>query len=77
MTKNNDIKQALAVLVAVVCIIILYAFMLTLPVWWLWNSVMPQITGGRLSELTFLQALQLNLLFGILFRIWIPHQRKQ
>jgi hypothetical protein len=55
----------------------LYAFMLTLPVWWLWNSIVPQITGGRLSDLTFLQALQLNLLFGILFRIWIPYQKKQ
>ena len=77
MTNNNEIKQAIAVLVAVACIIVLYAFLLTLPVWWLWNSIVPQITGGRLSDLTFLQALQLNLLFGILFRIWIPYQKKQ
>jgi hypothetical protein len=77
MTNNNEIKQSIAVLVAVACIIVLYAFILTLPVWWLWNSIVPQITGGRLSDLTFLQALQLNLLFGILFRIWIPYQKKQ
>jgi hypothetical protein len=71
-----NIKQTIAIVVAVICIIIIYAFLLTLPVYWLWNAIIPDITGDRLKEISFLQALELNLLFGILFRIWIPHQNK-
>ncbi len=71
-----DIKQALAIVIAVVCLIVIYAFLLTLPVYLLWNAVIPEITGNRLKEINFLQALELNLLIGILFRIWIPHQNK-
>lgn len=72
-----DVKQAIAIVVAVICMIIIYAFLLTLPFYWLWNAVIPDITGNRLKEITFLQALELNLLVGILFRIWIPHQNNK
>jgi len=47
-----------------------------LPVWWLWNSLMPEITQGRLTEITFTQALKMNLLFGFCFRIWFPYTKK-
>lgn len=75
MPEKNDIMNVVAVSVAIVCIVVIYAVFLTLPVWWLWNSVIPEITNGKLREITFIQALQLNLLFGILFRIWTPYKQ--
>lgn len=72
-----NIKQIIAITVAVICMIVIYAFLLTLPVYLLWNAVIPDITNNTLKEITFLQALELNLLVGILFRIWIPHQNNK
>ena len=69
-------QQIFAITVAAICIVILYACIFTLPVWWLWNSLIPEITQGRFTELTFLQALKLNLLFGFCFRIWSPYNKK-
>jgi len=74
MPEKTDFMQVAAISVAVICVVLIYAFFLTLPVWWLWNSIIPEITNGRLKEITFVQALQLNLLFGIVFRIWMPHK---
>jgi len=76
MSDDFNIKQIFAISIAVVCLVIIYAVILTLPVWWLWNSLMPEITQGRLTEITFVQALKMNLLFGFCFRIWFPYTKK-
>jgi len=76
MSDDFNIKQIFAISIAVVCLVIIYAVILTLPVWWLWNSLIPEITQGRLTEITFTQALKMNLLFGFCFRIWFPYTKK-
>ena len=70
--RMDSFKYWVAVVVAFVCLAVLYAFAATLPVYWLWNAVVPEITNNALKELTFLQALQLNLLMGIMVRLWVP-----
>lgn len=49
-----------------VTLFILLVFILALPTMWLWNWLMPVIFG--LTEITFWQALGINILAGILFR---------
>ena len=49
------------ILVAIICTLIL-----TLPVMWLWNWLMPIIFG--LPEITFLQTLGLTILSSFLFK---------
>lgn len=49
-----------------ILVIAVFAIILAFPVMWLWNWVMPAIFG--LTRITFLQALGINLLCGILFR---------
>ncbi len=46
--------------------IIVSALLYALPVWLIWNYLMPDLFG--LKQLTLLQAFLLNLLAGILFR---------
>lgn len=68
----ESFKYWFAIVVAFACLAVLYAFAATLPVYWLWNAVIPEITNNALKELTFLQALQLNLLMAIMVRLWVP-----
>jgi len=44
------------------------AVFLALPTMWLWNALIPDITKNALTEVSFLQALGLNFLCGILFK---------
>ena len=48
------------------CVPVIISVLFSLPVMWLWNGLMPSIF--KLPEITFLQALGLNFLCGILFR---------
>lgn len=48
------------------CVSIIISVLFSLPVMWLWNGLMPAIF--KLPEITFLQALGLNILCGILFK---------
>jgi hypothetical protein len=47
-------------------IVIIWSCLLALPVWLLWNWLMPVIFG--LGKIGFLQSLGLNLLCGCLFK---------
>ena len=51
---------------AVVGIVVFVGALLTLPVYLLWNWLMPKLFG--LPSITLLQALGLNLLAGFLFK---------
>ena len=55
----NEVAKLLALIVTFVLI-------LGYPMMWLWNWLMPEIFG--LSEITFWQAIGLNILCTILFR---------
>ena len=57
----------------VIFLIIIVAFLMTLPTMWLWNWLMPLIFG--LIKINFWQALGLNLLCGILFKTPIPSNK--
>ena len=48
------------------CVSIIISVLFSLPVMWLWNGLMPAIF--KLPEITFLQALGLNILCSILFK---------
>jgi hypothetical protein len=45
----------------------LLAFVITIPVWWLWNNCLVGAVDG-INEIGILQSLGLNILFGMLFR---------
>ena len=60
--KNNVLEAILLI----VGLIVLAAILLALPLQLLWNWLMPVIFN--LSEITFWQALGLNMLAGILFK---------
>lgn len=51
-------------------LIIFLAILFAFPTMWLWDYLMPSLFG--LKTITFLQALALNILSGILFRTVNP-----
>lgn len=54
---------------------VLISVLFSLPVMWLWNGLMPEIF--KLPEISFLQAIGLNLLCGILFKSNYTSQSKK
>ena len=58
--------EVLGVAFAAFSIAVLAAVLLGLPLMWLWNWLMPVIF--KLPEITFLQAVGLNVLSSILFK---------
>ena len=64
-TITEGITAMFLIAVAVVGIVIFVGALLTLPVYLLWNWLMPKLFG--LPSITLLQALGLNLLAGFLF----------
>ncbi len=57
------------------CVSIIISVLFSLPVMWLWNGLMPAIF--KLPEITFLQALGLNILCSILFKSNYTAQSKK
>lgn len=60
------IVQYFAAAVGFITLIVLYSALLSLPVMWLWDAIMPDIFG--LKTITWLQAWGLSLLCGMLFK---------
>lgn len=58
--------KAVGIVIGVLGIVFALAVLLTVPVWLLWNWLMPAVFG--VAKVTLLQALGLNLLSSILFR---------
>lgn len=58
--------EALVGCLAMIAIMVLWAFVMALPVMWLWNWLMPMLFG--LKTLTWVEALGVNLLCGFLFK---------
>jgi hypothetical protein len=56
-----------------VIVILIAAILTAFPIMWLWNAVIPDIFN--LPEITFIQALGLNLLCSILFRPYISNNK--
>lgn len=55
-------------------VVILIAVILTaFPVMWLWNAVIPDIFN--LPEITFMQAVGLNMLCSIMFRPYVSNSK--
>ena len=59
-------EKVLAAVGLLVATIIVVTFIITLPVYWLWNWLMPELFG--LHTLTFWQALGVALLSSCLFK---------
>jgi hypothetical protein len=51
-----------------ICVAAALAFVIAFPVMLLWNAVLPTITKGAVTELSYLQAVGLYLLCHILFK---------
>lgn len=64
--KDLTGMEALTGCLLVIVIMILWAFVMALPVMWLWNWIMPMLFG--LKTLTWVEALGVNLLCGFLFK---------
>jgi hypothetical protein len=62
--------EKLLLILGAIMLVLLVAFLLTLPVMWLWNWLMPLIFG--LIKINFWQALGINILCGFLFKTSIP-----
>jgi hypothetical protein len=60
------IVKYFAAAVGFITLIVLYSALLSLPVMWLWDAIMPDIFG--LNTITWLQAWGLSLLCGMLFK---------
>lgn len=70
----NKAANIIAGTIAVLGVLALVALILVLPVWLLWNAVIPQATG--FNEITLVQALWLNLLCSILFKTTVNTSSK-
>lgn len=70
MSNQVDVADAVAKGLAVGLVIVIVALLMALPVMWLWNAILPDVTKGAVTELNFWQALGLNFLCSILVR---PH----
>ena len=68
MGKDNktSISSAIAVVVTVLFVAFLLSVVLCIPVWLLWNWLMPAIFG--LTKVSLIQAWGLSFLSGLLFR---------
>jgi len=60
------IVKYFAAAVGFITLIVLYSALLSLPVMWLWDAIMPDIFG--LNTITWPQAWGLSLLCGMLFK---------
>jgi hypothetical protein len=63
---NNDIIETIGSVLAAILMIVLVALILGFPLMWLWNWLMPGIFN--LPEITFWQALGLNVLSTLLIK---------
>jgi len=68
--KIRNIMEKLIIILGAITLIVLVAFLLALPVMWLWNWLMPLIFG--LIKINFWQALGINVLSGFLFKTSVP-----
>ena len=67
--KEDEMEKFLGGLIVslgIAAMVIILAILFALPVYWLWNWLMPIIFG--LKEITFWQAWGLNVLCGFLFK---------
>jgi len=64
----KEMAGCLTVIFGMIGAVIVLAVLMALPTMWLWNAIVPDITKNAVTELTFLQALGLNFLCGILFK---------
>ena len=67
--------RALYIFSGTVALVILFSFLLSLPVMLLWDAVMPQIFTG-LHEISWMQAWGLSLLCGLLFKSHISDKKQ-
>jgi len=58
--------EAFIKIVSGLLLILGLGLLLSLPVMWLWNYVMPDVFG--LNEITFFQSVAINVLSGLLFQ---------
>lgn len=68
MSNQVDVVDAVTKFFAASLVIVIVALLMALPVMWLWNAIIPDVTKGAVTELNFWQALGLNFLCGILVR---------
>ena len=66
MYTLNEFVEKLGYAVLFVILIVFFALLTGIPVYFLWNWLMPEIFG--LTEITLLQAIGLSLLCSLLFK---------
>lgn len=64
--NRTDLEQFFSSILIVIGVISIISLILGLPLWILWNLLMPKIFG--LPYITFWQAVGMNLLSSILFK---------
>lgn len=62
----KDVFTAIGAIIAAGVIIITAGFVLSIPTWFLWNALLPELFGFK--SITVLQALGINVLCSILFK---------
>jgi hypothetical protein len=66
--QQDKLVTFVATLIGVVAVAVIVACVLALPVMFLWNAIIPDITKNALEPIGFWQALALNVLCCILFK---------
>ena len=66
-TTKREMKEIIGTVFPLLLIVFLFSLFLAIPTYLLWNLLMPAIFGVK--NITLLQALGINLLSGILFKV--------
>ncbi|MFR1685785.1 MAG: hypothetical protein ACLSVX_01230 [Massilimicrobiota timonensis] len=66
MYTLNEFVEKLGYAVLIIILLVFFALLTGIPVYFLWNWLMPEIFG--LTEITLLQAIGLSLLCSLLFK---------
>ena len=65
---EKQIGGCLVIMAGGIAILVFTALIMVLPVYFLWNWIIPDITNHALTPITFWQALGLTILCSILFK---------
>jgi hypothetical protein len=69
----QSLMTALVATVGVIAFLVLVSFLLSWPVWMLWNGCLVDAISG-VREITWLQAWGISILFGFLFKTTVHHK---
>jgi carbon starvation protein CstA len=72
---GSEVVYIISMVLVFIILLIVIACFLAFPVKWLWNALMPMLFN--LQEITFWEALELEILCSLLFKTVIPGHKSK